>query len=420
VFFLYNLLLTLFAPIWAPAVYLKARKRKEQPNWQERAGNYSIPRDRTKRRIWFHAVSVGEVVAGSTILREVRKLAPEFEIVLSTTTSSGHKTATELEPGVYDHLVYFPLDVARFQLAALLKVQPQAVVVFETELWMNFFHIAKVMNVRTLMVNGRISDRSFPRSKKLAFFYRTLLKNVDRCLMQSDVDAERIRALGATSAEVMGNCKFDQALEGLAADADRWRSELGLGSDKPVIVVGSTRGEEEEELLFGAFAAIGWDRMQIVHAPRHLERVDAIAERVKTLTGAVARRSLGQTGPYQIIDTYGELAEIYAIADIAIVGGGFANLGGQNILQPLAHGKPVIHGTHMQNFRDVVALSTRSGASQSAATAEELAMALDALLGDKTKREQMGKAAQELIRSNAGASRRFAEAIVGEARREAV
>ncbi len=418
--YLYNLLLTLLAPFWAPWIYIKSRRRREQPNWQERAGNYRMQLVKGKPRLWFHAVSVGEVVASAPILRLVREKLPDYEIVLSVTTSSGHKTAQEQEPGLYDHLVYFPIDVARFQLAALIKVRPKVIAVFETELWMNFLHLAKVGGARTILVNGRISDRSFPRSQKIRPFYRSLLRNVDRCLMQSEIDAERILALGAQSAEVLGNCKFDQALEGVDADPVQWRKDLNLASDRPVVVIGSTRGEEEEALLFDALALVGFDKVQVIHAPRHLERVNAIADQAMAKTGGIAFRSRGESGPYMVLDTYGELAQIYCVADVVIVGGGFSNLGGQNIMQPLAHGKPVIHGPYMQNFRDVAALAARAGATRVAANSRELATVLEELLDDATLRKQMGAAARELIAENVGASARYADAIAAEARASAV
>lgn len=414
--FLYNLLLLLSAPIWVPWHFLRTRGRLEKPNWRERTGRYSLPASQ-KARVWFHAVSVGEVVASAPILREVRRLLPDHEIVLSVTTSSGHKTAREQPPGLFDHLVYFPIDVRRFQRRALSSVRPRVLAVFETELWLNCLSLARGFGARTLMVNGRISDRSFPRALRLRFFYRSVLSYVDRCLMQSSIDAERIRVLGAEAAEVLGNCKFDQAMEGVGADAALWRQRLCLDASLPVIVVGSTRGAEEEAFVLDALSAAGWDRFQVIHAPRHLERVEALAQQVLERTGRAARRSLGEVGPYLILDTYGELAEVYSVADLVIVGGGFANLGGQNIIQPLAHGKPVLHGTHMQNFRDVAALALRSGASRAAASPSELASLITELLADPAQRAAMGDAARRLVAENVGASRRYAEAIAAEARK---
>lgn len=415
-FLLYNVLLTLLSPFWVPWMLFRAGRRKEKPNWNERQGDFDIQPDKTKSRIWVHAVSVGEVVAVLPILRELRERSPEHEIVLSVTTSSGHQTARERAEGLFDHLVYFPIDVPRFQLAAMSRVRPKAIAIMETELWFNFLWAAKVFKSKVLLVNGRISDRSYPRARFFRFFYRAMLRNVDCCLMQTEADAERIRALGAAQAEVLGNCKFDQAVEGLDADPAEWRGKLGLEASPPVLVVGSTRSENEEKLVLDAVAAIGLDRVQVVHAPRHLERAEPLAAEVARRFGDSARRSLEQSGPYLILDSYGELNQVYAIADVVVIGGGFDNLGGQNLIQPLAHGKPVLHGPHMQNFRDATEMALREGASRVCATSEELQRALEELLGSPDERVRMGAAAKALVARNLGASERYAEAISQAAR----
>jgi 3-deoxy-D-manno-octulosonic-acid transferase len=417
IWLLYNTVLTVLLPFWLHYAWWKSKRRAEQPDWTERQGNYALESGPDKRRVWVHTVSVGEFVAAKPILRELRKVLPDYEIVVSVTTSSGHRTAREAEEGLFDHLFYFPLDVARFQLAAMQRVQPDAVAIMETELWMNFLWAAKTFDAQTLLVNGRISDRSFPRSRKLKFFYRALLKDVDICLMQTPTDAERITELGAKDAEVFGNCKFDEATEPSRLSAVGWRKELGFSPDKPVVVIGSTRGEEEEAFVIEAIKAVGLDLVNVVHAPRHLERVPALAEKVAGSFGAVALRSKGETGPYLILDTYGELASIYSVADIVVIGGGFANLGGQNILQPLGHGKPVIHGPHMQNFKDVASAAEAAGASIAVDSPAMLAESIRQLLQDEPRRLAMGKAARELIEANVGASRRYAAAIAEEAKR---
>ncbi len=228
-FLLYNILLTILAPFWVPWMLLKSYRRKERPNWDERQGRFDLPARGDRHRIWVHTVSVGEFFAATPILRELRKTLPDHEILVSVTTSSGHQAAREAEPGLFDHLVYFPIDVARFQLGAMQQVRPDVVAIMETELWMNFVWAAKTFGARTILINGRISDRSFPRSLKLKFFYQTLLKDVDLCLMQSETDAERILALGARTAKSLGNCKFDQAADGLNADPDEWRRKAAAG-----------------------------------------------------------------------------------------------------------------------------------------------------------------------------------------------
>jgi len=410
-FLLYNLLLTLFSPIWVPWMLWRTSKRKEKPNWRERSGDFEIKPDKTKRRIWVHAVSVGEVVAAVPILKAIREKLPEHETVLSVTTSSGHQTAREKLDGLFDHLVYFPIDVPRFQLAAMSRVRPEVVAIMETELWFNFLWAAKSFRAKTLLINGRISDRSFSRSKTFRFFYRALLKNVDRCLMQSEADRDRVLALGAQSAEVLGNCKFDQAMEGLDADPAEWRAKLGLEEGKPVLVIGSTRSEREEAIMLDAVAEIGLSRIQVIHAPRHLERAEPLAAVVAERFGTAARRSQDESGPYLILDTYGELNHVYSVADIVVIGGGFDDLGGQNLIQPLAHGKPVLHGPYMQNFRDSSEMARAAGATLVCRDAKELSEGIRDLLDHPSKRQSMGVAASELVQKNLGASDRYAEAI---------
>ncbi|MCW5938446.1 MAG: 3-deoxy-D-manno-octulosonic acid transferase [Fimbriimonadaceae bacterium] len=414
-FLLYNLLLTLTAPLWGTWMILRARRRREPVDWSERVGAFPFSLPRGKPRLWLHAVSVGEVMAALPILRAVREQDRGLEIVLSVTTSSGHQTARERAEGLYDRLVYFPIDVPRFTLNAMVRVKPTVVAVMETELWFNFLWAAKAVGATTMIVNGRISDRSFPRAQRVAFFYRRLLAMVDRCLVQTPTDAERIQALGGRGVEVLGNTKFDEALQGTGADPDHWRRELGVRDGLPVVVVGSTRSELEETW---AVAALRGLQAQTVWAPRHLERAEAVGEMAQAAGLRVARRSEGGTlagADVLVLDTYGELAQVYSIADVAIIGGGFDRLGGQNILQPLAHGTPVVHGPHMENFRDVAKAATE--ATVVASSPEELGSLVRGLLDDPARRGAMGLAARELVAQNAGASSRYAAAILHAAAR---
>ncbi len=409
---IYNILLTLFSPIWVPWMLLRANKRAEKVNWKQRTGEYSLPLRKGTDRLWFHAVSVGEVVACLPILREIREMNPDVEIILSVTTSSGHQTAREKAEGLFDHLVYFPIDVPRFTVNALVTTKPKVVAIMETELWLNFLWAAETVGAKSVVVNGRISDRSFPRSQKFGFFYRALFRMVHKVLAQTATDAERFRALGAQETEVLGNCKFDQAVDGLEANPAEWRDNLGLGSNDFVVVIGSTRGKEEEDLVLEAVADPRLSEIKVIHAPRHMETVEELANRAQSKLGTVARRSKGETGRYLILDTYGELSQVYSACDVAVIGGGFEKLGGQNLIQPLAHGKPVIHGPHMMNFRDAADMASRAGASIIAGTASELAEALVTLRDDEAKRRTMGANAAAMIQSNLGASKRYAAEIV--------
>ncbi len=410
-FLLYNLLLTIAAPIWFPWTLWRSWRRAEKPNWQERTGNLPLVGKAAGPRIWVHAVSVGEVIAAKPILREIKQLLPDHEIVLSVTTSSGHRTARELNPSPFDVLVYFPIDVARFQLAAMQRVRPKAVVIMETELWMNFLWAAKVFDAKTLLVNGRISDRSFPRAMKVRFFYQHLLKQIDFALMQSEVDAERIRALGANQVDVLGSSKFDQAIEEIAGAGTDWRSQLGIPPEAFVVVIGSTRGENEEKFVIEALGSLWKSGAYVIHAPRHIESVPGLLKAATARFRDVGVLSSNQPHRYTVVDVYGVLADLYSIASVAIVGGGFDNFGGQNLIQPLAQGVPVLHGPHMQNFRDSAALADHEGAATVCQTPQELDEQLVTLYFDPTLRAKMGAAAKKLVDANLGASRRYAQAV---------
>ena len=415
-FILYNFVLTILSPIWVPWMMWRARKRKEAPNWRQRSGNYTevVPaKTKGKKRIWVHAVSVGEVIAAKPFLRELRNKVPDAEIILSVTTSSGYQTANDIDMPLFDYVVYMPIDVPKFTLRAMQRVRPEVAVIMETELWMNFLWAAKVFDAKVLVVNGRMSDRAYRTSKKVGFFYKALFKDVDRCLVQSDIDRERFESLGANHVEVFGNTKFDEAASVIAADAKEWKKKLGIPEDKLVVVVGSTRSELEENLVLDAFFAL--DDVVFVHAPRHLETADRIVEAFRARAASsgktIGYRSKEESGDYILLDTFGELGSVYSVADVVVIGGGFDNLGGQNLIQPLALGKPVLHGPNMFNFRDVTAASLNVGASIVCQNADELTAKIRGLLSNIEQHKQMSSAATQLVKENLGASARYASAV---------
>ncbi len=418
-FILYNLALTLLSPIWVPWMIWRTRKRQEAPNWKERSGNYSgvvKVREKKKNRVWVHAVSVGEVIAAKPFLSQLRQLAPDCEIVLSVTTSSGHQTAREMEMPLFDSLVYFPIDVPKFTLRAMQWVRPDVMVIMETELWYNFLWAADVFDVRTMIVNGRISDKAYKTDLKVGFFFRSLFKLMDRCLVQTQTDKDRFESLGAKGVEVFGNTKFDEASSVVSVDANEWREKLSISMGKWVVVVGSTRSELEEQLVVDAFFQL--KDVVFVHAPRHIESAGRILEVFQKQVGSsgksIGLRSLGESGDYLVLDTFGELGSVYSVADVVVIGGGFDKLGGQNLIQPLALGKPVIHGPNMFNFRDVAASSVRAGCSIICDNSDEVATQIKLLLNDEETRKVMADAAKKLIAENVGASRRYAEAVIAE------
>jgi 3-deoxy-D-manno-octulosonic-acid transferase len=413
IYLLYNILLTCLAPVWLPWMLWRASRRKPMPDWNQRSGRYDLPRH--DRRIWFHAVSVGEVIAAKPILHEIRTLCPDVNLVVSVTTSSGKSTADAQLEGVVDHVVYFPIDFARFQLSAMQQLRPKVAVLMETELWFNFLWAADVFEVPVLLVNGRISERSGRRMLALRPVFGQMVRWLSRCLMQSSADAERIRALGATNVEVLGNTKFDEAESPGGPSPADWHAQLGTTPGRPVVVFGSIRVEEFDLALAAAREIL--PMADVILAPRHLDRRDELSRAIQTAfpdrTAPLRNQgeSLRSDVPL-ILDTYGELGSLYQIATVAVIGGGFANLGGQNLIQPLAHGVPVVHGPHMFNFRSAAEISVVAGASFVATDATAIVVIVRELLSDATRYARASQAAREVVAENRGASRRYAAAIV--------
>jgi 3-deoxy-D-manno-octulosonic-acid transferase len=388
-------------------MYFRAKKRKQPPIWKERWGDYDIPRKKDRKRIWFHAVSVGEVFAARPIIGELRELLPDHEIIMTCTTSTGHSVAEPLVGKSIDYLFYFPIEFPRCCVAAMTQVEPAVVVVMETELWLNFLWSAKLTLAKTCVANGRISEKSLSKSKWIRFIYEEIFSHVDAALMQTEADADRARKLGARETKVFGNSKYDEAI---AANAVDWS---GLG-DGPIVAVGSVRGEEEERFVIEALKGIS---VKIVLAPRHLERTDELEKTAKAAGFETGRRSRGEdSAPLLILDTFGELASLYEVADVAVIGGGFADLGGQNIIQPMAAGCPVICGSHMRNFRAPFESGLARGALKVAATPEELHDVIRLLLEDDELRKSMARAGKALVSENQGASARYANEIAELAR----
>lgn len=412
-FVLYNLLVSLTAWLWLPWAWMRSRRRTEPVRWAERLGRLRV--EPGPDRVWVHAVSVGEVHAAIPVLREIRKRLPGYEILLSTTTSSGQQAARDGARDLYDHLVYFPMDVASFCLNAMIRARPKAVVIMETELWLNFLWAADAVRARVLIANGRLSDRSFARAKRFRYFYRYLLRFVHLCLMQSETDCERVVALGANPARVknVGNTKFDQAMaERMEATAAR--EEFGVPQGVPCVVVGSTRSQEEEALVLDALLQVRAELPQLyfVLAPRHVERAPEVLDALSERGLHAARRSHSEKGAdCLLLDTFGELAKAYACADVTVVGGGFGGFGGQNIFQPLAYGKPVFFGPAMHNFRDIAELALRAGVGFRVTTSQELAQGVLSLLRDPDRLDRIASEAERLIAANQGASERIASEL---------
>lgn len=418
---LYNLFLLLTAPLWLAYVAARLLGGSWRDRWRERFGFVPVPPPSAQPRIWIHCVSVGETLAAQPVVKLLRQASPNYEIVFSTTTPTGQQTAHDTLRDWVDYFIYFPLDVPFAVRRVLRRVQPRLLILFETELWLNLLAEQKHRGGRVLVLNGRISDRTARRAPKSRLIYQFMLHCVDFICAQSPTDAARFIALGASPSrvEVCGNTKFDQALGAVGRDADAWRHELSLPADAPVIVVGSTRAPEEEQLVADAYQQVQRviPNTCMVLAPRHLERVEEVERLLQGRGWRTHRRSQlplpdGQHAQVVIVDTFGELASLYGVADVTVVGGAFAPLGGQNLFQPLAHGKPVFFGPHTHNFRDIAQLAKAAGVGFEVQTATELAEGILRLLRDPKQREQIAQQASELITKHQGAAQRCVEQVL--------
>jgi 3-deoxy-D-manno-octulosonic-acid transferase len=411
-FYLYNLFIAVLFPIWLIRILFRTAHQKQFQNWKEFCGVYDIP-FKTKKRIWMHAVSLGEVIGSIPIVKAIKEQYPDVEVIVTSTTADGYQAAKNQHGKLFDYVFYFPLDVLRFQTNAMAAVRPDIVVIMETEFWLNFLWSAQTFGAKTILVNGRVCDKVFRDAKKARAFYSAIFSHIDMTLARTQLDAERLTYLGAKEAQHIGDCKFDQALPSSSEAQVDWKSLIGEIGQKLVVVVGSTRSPFEEQFVLDAIQKVGLDKIAVIHAPRNLARVIPLEKEIIKRFGECGKRSLNQFKSYTLLDTYGELASLYSICDLAIVGGGFQRQGGgQNFLQPLGMGKPVLYGANMRNWQTISDLALARQCSISCATSDDLAQAIQKLIESPKIRIEMSEAGKKLIQENIGASKRYADQIV--------
>lgn len=406
---IYNLLLFLLSPLLLAYYLFRLATGKEDPvHWRERFGHYTIPTPQGLT-FWIHAVSVGEVMAAKPILKELRQRHPDAFLLLTTTTRGGREVAQGLADA--SAVAFFPLDFPWAVNRALKTVHPSAVLLMEWEIWPNFLAAAKRQGATVAVLNGRISDKGLRRGLKARPLLQSGLAAVDLFAMQSDEDTRRAALVGAPTNRVQtfGNTKFDESSTMLSvAERLQLREELGIPEGVPIWVCGSTRdgkdGVPDEEQLVAEAAALVRQtipNLVLIVAPRHLERVEAV---LTHLSGAV-RRSQKERGSTLILDTFGELGKVYALADIAFIGGSLAPWGGQSVFQPLAQGVPAVFGPNMNNQRDIAALAQAEGVGWQITDPQGLAAEVVRLIQlSPREKHTLATKARELIERNQGVS----------------
>jgi len=368
--------------------------------------------------IWLHAASVGEIVAASPIVKEIRRQLPDRPVLVSAVTVNGYAMAQSIMPDI-DGLIYFPLDLPWLVKRVVAAIQPKVFMMVETELWPNFLAALHQRHIPVMMVNGRISDKSFRRYNLLGSVLTDVLGMITRFCMQSAIDAEYIIRLGADPRRVVvtGNTKFDQTYTDISLkQREEIARQLGLAGFSPIIVAGSTH-KGEEEIIFSAFAAIRdrFPQARLVVASRDILRADEVGKLAESMGLFPVRRTAlpaansDNVQHVLILDTIGELGKIYSIGELIFVGGSLVPRGGHNILEPAAHGKPVLVGPHMFNFKDTYTLLSQRGACVTVTGETELTAKMLEILNDKKPRERMGRQAYSIVQENRGASRNSVE-----------
>ena len=369
-----------------------------------------------KNCIWIHASSVGEIVATSPIIKEFRKEFPGTPILVSVVTNTGYIMANRIIKDA-DSIIYFPLDIPWLPERMIKKIQPRVFLPVETELWPNFLKAARKHNVPVMMVNGRISDKSVKRYKYMFSILSDMIGTVKKFAMQSDIDASYIIRLGADEklVTVTGNTKFDQTYTDVnPEERQALLKELCLDNAQGIFLAGSTHKGEEDAVL-KAFTELKKTHVnaKLLIAPRSILRKDEIAGIChKYGFKADFRTVLKEKPSYDhdvvILDTIGELGRIYSLGDVVFVGGSLIRHGGHNILEPAAHGKAIIVGPHMFNFKDTHVLFSKRNACITVKNAKELTGVVTELFDNPQKRHQMEEETLNIIRDNKGASRRSA------------
>lgn len=426
--FFYNILFAIAYTLMLPKFFIRMKKRGGyRANFHERFGKFSPDVEKRlgeKKRIWIHAVSVGEANLAGNVIQELRERIPGASFIISTTSSTGRGVCEKLaQPD--DVVIYLPVDFPRNIRRALPKINFDTFILTESEFWPNLIRALRKHGKKLFLVNGRVSDKSAPNYKRLRYFFRPVFDCFTLMLVQGELDKERLIAAGAKEEKikVMGSVKFDikPVSDELLAQAKKTCSEAGINEADTVILGGST-WPGEELALAQAWKNIANPNVKLILVPRHMERGDEVERELAAIGVKTIRRSRTKQGIETItpaadtvlmVDTTGELSSMYYCADIVLVGKSFdPNVGGQNMIEPAAIGKPVIVGPHTENFVPVMNNFKANNAMIILSDISELEGALKELIASPEKRMQWGAAAKSVVDSQRGSLERSAIEII--------
>lgn len=423
----YNVLFAIGFTLMLPHFLLRMRKRGGYSrNFGQRLARYSPEiRERLKAgpRVWIHAVSVGELFVAQKLMAEWRKRVPEVRFALTVTTSTAYKIAGETLP-LQDVLLYFPVDFPWVMRRVLNLIRPYALVLVEVEFWPNLIRQARARGIPVVLVNGRLSDRSFRGYGRVGVFTKQLLPMIDLFCMQSQQDAERITALGAPEdrVRVLGSAKYDVAASNPEGEqiARGLLRAAGVKENDRIFLAGSTWAGEEDHML-DVFKGLKtrYRDLVLILAPRHAERTPEVIQTIKAHSRSFVRRSemkvtnqpRASRPDVFLLDTTGELKNFYRCADVIFIGKSLTQHGGQNIIEPALFGKPVVVGPNMENFASVMDDFLKAGAIAQIKDLQHLRRTIDDLMDSPQRSQTMGANAAKLVAEKAGALDRTMELL---------
>jgi len=414
-FFLYHCFWTLAATLLLPFSLIMRRR-----GLAERLGLRPLANRPDTRPLWVHALSVGEVISALPLLKALRLRNPGRPVLFTATTLQGLEIARREVRGEGVQILRMPLDFWWATRRMVRHLNPRLLIIVETDLWPGLLHFMRERGTISLLVNGRISPRTFRSYRRFRFPVRSMLfADLDLCLMQSDLDRERLLHIGIPPPRVIttGNLKFDRPWVPMDRDEHlHWLNILGLDPKDVVWVAGSTH-KGEEEIVLGVFSRLHplFPKLRLIIAPRRIEEAEGVCEtaRRKGLK-AVLRTDLAPFGePCDVIvlNTLGELGRIYGLAEISFVGGSFVPEGGHNLLEPAGFGRPVLFGPHTHHFVLMSELLLEAGGGRRVQDTEDLFQAMKRLLSSPGEAERMGERAREFVRQSRGALSRVMEHI---------
>jgi 3-deoxy-D-manno-octulosonic-acid transferase len=377
------------------------------------------PRAGDRPCLWIHCASVGEVTLAKPLVEELRARRPDLEFNFTATTPAGRELAKKTWPA--DRVHHFPLDLTFAVRRSLRAARPDAVVLVELEVWPNFIRTAEKRAIPVAIVNGRISHRSHRRYRRFVAYFRGIFRRIAKAGMQTQEYADRARELGipGSRVHVTGNLKFDSRLDfdPLATYAEV-RDAFGIPAEHPLLVAGSTH-DPEEKILVETYRRIlqTYPKLRLLIAPRHVDRTPEVRKIVEAAGFPVALRSELKDPPPNdrvlILDTVGELAQVYSAADAVFIGGTFCERGGQNMLEPAALGKPIVSGPSLENFREIADRLVEAGAMKVVDNPIDLGMAVGSLIKEPALAAKAGRKGMDVVESGRGALKATADLVCG-------